>query len=169
LREWRGGNVTNWILIPVFLVSSAAWASPAQEAVENLTPLKVELRLSAAPDASDGAVSVVLYVLADSHEPTALRAGREVAVPTAGNQYRNVGTNITCRASTSGPGFRLELQIERSSLVEGSDPGRPSFHTFNVNSAVRLRDGESARILGQVESASESLREVEAKLVVMRD
>jgi hypothetical protein len=152
----------------MFLVWSAAWASPAQEAAD-LTPLQIELRLSAAPDASDGAVSVALYVLADSHEPTALRVGREVAVPVAGHQYRNVGTNVTCRASTSGDGFRLDLQIERSSLVEGSDPGRPSFHTFNVNSAVRLRDGESARILGQVDGASGSLREMVAKLVVLQD
>ena len=111
----------------------------------------------------------MLYVLADSHEPTALRAGREVAVPDAGNQYRNVGTNVTCRASTSGDGFRVDLQIERSSLVEGSDPDRPSFYTFNVNSAVRLRDGESARILSRADGAPGNLREVEAKLEALRD
>ncbi len=161
--------MTKRILVSTFLVWSAARVIPAQEAAGNVTPLKIELRLSAAPDGNDGATSIVLYVLADSHEPTALRAGREVAVPAAGNPYRNVGTNVTCRASTSGNGFRLDLSIERSSIVEGSDPGRPSFYTFNVNSAVLLRDGESARILGQADGASGSLREVEAKLEVLRE
>jgi hypothetical protein len=154
----------------MFLFWSAARAIAAQEgAAGNVTPLKIELRLSAAPDGNDVAASIVLYVLADSHEPTALRAGREVAVPAAGHQYRNVGTNVTCRASTSADGFRVDLQIERSSLVEGSAPDRPSFHTFNVNSALHLRDGESAQILGRADGAPGSLREVEAKLEVLRD
>lgn len=51
------------------------------------------------------------------------------------------------------------------SLVEGSDPGRrPSFYTFNANSAVNLRDGESVEIAG-----GPDLRAIVAKLRVLRD
>jgi hypothetical protein len=163
--------VTKRIWISSLLVWSAARAIAAEEPAREVTPLRIELKLSAAPDGTEGApASMALYVLADSDKPTVLRAGREVAVPAADDRYRNVGTNVTCRASASGDGFRLDLDIELSSLVEGSDPGRPSFHTFSVHSSVRLLDGESARILAGVGgSVPGSPREVEAKLVVLRD
>ena len=162
--------MTKQIWLTMFLVWIAAPKLPAQEeAAGVVTPLKPELTLSRAPDGSDRETTFVVHVLADSKRTTTLRSGREVAVPAAGNQYRNVGINVTCRAWTSGDGFRLDLELERSSLVEGSDPDRPSFYTFNVNSAVRLRDGESARILSRADGAPGNLREVEAKLEVLRD
>lgn len=157
--------MTKRIWIAVFLVWIAARELPAQEeAAGEVTPLKLELTLSAASDGSDRAFSFVLEVLADSKRTTTLRVGREVAVPAADNQYRNVGTNVTCRAWTSGDGFRLDLELERSSLVEGSDPGRPSFYTFNSNSSFRMRDGESIELVG-----GSDLRKIVAKLEVLRD
>ena len=157
--------MTKRILIAVLLVWVAARELPAQEETAGeVTPLKVELTLSPAPDGSDRETSFVLHVLADSKRTTTLRSGREVAVPTAGKQYRNVGINVTCRAWASGDGFRLDLEIERSSLVEGSDPGRPSFYTFNSNSSFRVRDGESIELVG-----GSDLRAVVAKLQVLRD
>jgi len=158
--------MTKRILISVLLVWSAARGLPAQEEepAGDGTPLKVELTISPAADGRESGTSFALYVLADSKRTVALRPGREVAVPAAGNQYRNVGINVTCRAWTSGDGFRLDLELERSSLIEGSDPGRPSFHTFNANSSFRLRDGESVRLVG-----GSDLREVEARLQVLKD
>ncbi len=158
--------MTKQILISVLLVWGAARALPAQEEepADDGTPLKVELTISPAADGREGATSFALYVLADSKRAVALRAGREVAVPAADNQYRNVGINVTCRAWASGDGFRLDLELERSSLVEGSDPGRPSFHTFNTNSSFRLRDGESVELVG-----GSDLSEIVAKLQVLRN
>ncbi len=154
----------------IWIAALMVWAaSPwifAQEdpPSEKVTPLEVELALSPAPDGRESGTSFKLYVLADSKRAVVLRAGREVAVPAADNQYRNVGTNVTCRAWASGDGFRLDVDIERSSLADGSDPGRPSFHTFNVNSTLLLRDGESVEI-----AAGADLRAVVAKLRVLRD
>jgi hypothetical protein len=157
--------MTKRIWIAMFLVWVAARRLPAQEeAAGEETKLNVELTLHAAPDGSDRETSFVLHVLADSKRTMTLRAGREVAVPAADNQYRNVGINVTCRAWTSGDGFRLDLELERSSLVEGSDPGRPSFHTFSTTSSFRLRDGESVELVG-----GPDLREIVAKLEVLRD
>jgi hypothetical protein len=136
--------MTKRISTVVFLFWIAAPGLPAQEeAAGEITPLKLELTLSPSPDGSDRETSFVVHLLADSNRTTTLRAGREVAVPVAGNQYRNVGINVTCRAWTDGDGFRLDLELERSSLVEGSDAGRPSFHTFSTSSSLRLRDGEA--------------------------
>jgi hypothetical protein len=154
-------RITIWI--PLFLIWSGA-LSAQEEATEDVTPLKLELTLSPAPEARESGTSLALYVLADAKRVVTLRAGREVAVPAAGNQYRNVGINVTCRASTIGDGFRVDLEIERSSLVEGSDPVRPSFYTFSANSAFHLRDGESVEI-----AAGPDLRAIVAKLQVLRD
>jgi hypothetical protein len=154
--------MTKRICTVVFLFWIAAPGLPAQEeAAGEITPLKLELTLSPSPDGSDRETSFVVHLLADSNRTTTLRAGREVAVPAAGDQYRNVGINVTCRAWTDGDGFRLDLELERSSLVEGSDPGRPSFHTFSTSSSLRLRDGESVRLVGGRDGSQGTLRELE--------
>lgn len=154
------------ILIAALLVWGAARALPAlgEEAPAKVTPLKLELTFSPAPDGGESGSSLTLYLLADSKRAVALRAGREVAVPAAGNQYRNVGINVTCLAAASGDGFRLDLEVERSSLVEGSDPVRPSFYTFNANSALHLRDGETVELAG-----GSDLQAIVAKLRVLRN
>jgi hypothetical protein len=153
-----------WIL--AFLIWSGARALPAQEgSTGDVTPLKLELTLSRGPDGREGGSSLTLYLLADSKQAVTLRSGREVAVPAAGNSYRNVGINVTCRAATSGgDAFRLDLELERSSLVDGSDPVRPSFHTFSTNSVFRLRDGQRVQLVG-----GSDLGEIQAKLEVLKN
>jgi hypothetical protein len=150
------------MVLAVFLAWVAAGSLSAQEAERTLTPIKVAISLAAAPDGSDPGMSIALYVLADSGTPTLLRSGREVAVPAADNQYRNVGTNVTCRAQSSGDGFRIELDIEKSSLPEGSDPARPSFQTFSYHTSFRLRDGESVEL-----ASGAGLRAIVARLEVL--
>lgn len=157
--------MTKRIPIALLLLSVGARELRAQEeeTAGNLIPLRVELTLSPSADGRESGATLTLYVLADSKRTVALRAGREVAVPAAENQYRNVGTNLTCRAATSGNGFRLDLEIERSSLVEGSDPGRPSFHTFSTTSVLLLRDGQRVELVGGSE-----LPEILVRLEVMK-
>jgi hypothetical protein len=151
---------------PTTLAIFTVWISTgglhAQETERPLTPLQIVISLAPAPDGSDAGMSLALHVLADSGTPTLLRSGREVAVPAADNQYRNVGTNVTCRAQTSGSGFRVELDLERSSLPEGSDPGRPSFQTFSYHTSFRLRDGESVEL-----ASGAGLRSIVARLEVL--
>ena len=152
----------NAVLVSALLASGVAPA--AQEAEAALTPLQIELSLPRSPDGSVGGETFVLSVLADSGTVTVLRAGREVAVPAADDKYRNVGVNMNCRARTSADGFRVELEFERSSFAEGSDPARPSFQTFSYRAAFRLRDGESIALVG-----GSGLREIRATLRVSRD
>jgi hypothetical protein len=153
-----------WISVLLIWVGSRELRAQEEDTLGALTPLKVELTLSPAPDGRERGTSFTLYVLADSKRAVVLRAGREVAVPAPGIQYRNVGTNLTCRASTIADGFRLDLEIERSSLVEGSDAGRPSFHTFNANSVLRLRDGQTVELVG-----GSDLPEIRVRLQVLKD
>jgi hypothetical protein len=154
------------------------------------TPLELELTLTRPGSGDVDRATYTLYVLANSGSYTNLRVGREVAVPvtsfanaaeadTPGRasskpltsyQYRNVGINVSCRASSSGERFRLELQLERSSLddTEEVSPSTdlPSFRTFNVNAGVLLGDGGSTHlVLGNDRSLGASWN-VDVKLVV---
>lgn len=158
--------MTKRILLSIFLVCATARALPAQEpvVVGTLTPLRLTLTLSPAPDGRESGTSFALYVLADVQAMTTIRSGREVAVPLAGSQYRNVGINVTVRASTSGDGFHFDLEIERSALVEESDPDRPSFQTFSARSSFRLRDGDEVELVG-----GPYLREIVAALRVLKN
>jgi hypothetical protein len=153
-------------------------------------PLKLELTLTRPGGSDADRATYTLYVLANSGSYTNLRVGREVAVPvtsfanaaevdTPGRasskpltsyQYRNVGINVSCRASSRGEPFRLELQLERSSLDEPGEASSaadlPSFRTFNVNAGLLLRDGGSAQlVLGNDRSLGASWN-VDVKLVV---
>ncbi len=158
--------MTKRILLSIFLTCAAARALPAQEEVAGgtLTPLRLTLTFSPAPDGRESRVSFALYVLADAKAMTTLRSGREVAVPSAGNQYRNVGINVTCRASTSGDRFHFDLEIERSALVEESDPVHPSFQTFSARSSFRLRDGDEVKLV-----AGPDLGEIVAALRILKN
>ncbi len=157
--------MTKQTLLSIFLACAPARVLPAQEQVVEgaLTPLRLTLTLSPGPDGRESGASFALYVLADAKAMTTLRSGREVAVPSAGNQYRNVGINVTCRASTSGDAFHFDLEMERSALVEENDPGRPSFQTFSARSSFRLRDGDEVKLVG-----GPDLREIVAALRVLK-
>jgi hypothetical protein len=159
-------TMTKRIFASIGLLCLVALPLAAQEEETEIvaTPLDLEVTLSPGPDGSDRGTSFTLYLLADSKRTTTLRSGREVAVPTAGNQYRNVGINASCRAWTSGDGYRLDLELEKSSLVEGNDPVRPSFNIFNATVFLRMRDGETARVV-----AGSDIREITAKLRVKKD
>jgi hypothetical protein len=153
---------------------------PAQP--QNLTPLKVELTLSRPQGEEPARASYTLYVLADKVPFTQLRIGREVPVPVTtkggaegpagtGFQYRNVGMNVMCRAFRNEKGFRVQLNLERSTLVEEGPPvgpaGYPSFQTFNTEAEFLLGDGERAQVVTGADPALGGWN-VEAKLSVLK-
>lgn len=169
--------------IAVLAVWGGIGASLAQERPQNLTPLKIELTLSR-PQGGDGArATYALYVLAENVEATELRIGREVPVPVTtkgggegpagtGFQYRNVGMNVMCRAFRSEKGFRIDLNLERSTLYEDAEregpAGYPSFHTFNIGAQFLLEDGERAQVVTGSDPALGGGWNVEAKLEVLK-
>src|SRR5262245_51579683 len=86
-----------------------------------MTPVKVQLVLSRYKgETKVGSLPYTLPCNADDDRPTNLRMGIEVPISTTKDgtpttQYKNVGTNIDCRAEALDDGrFRLALTVEHS-------------------------------------------------------
>lgn len=162
-----------FLLFLLMLTIGAGLAEAQPSPPATLTPLKLDLTLTRPGGGDAERASYTVYLLANSGSHTSLRVGQEVAVPVtsfasgvAGKddprsprsmpltsfQYRNVGMNVSVRASSSGDRFRLELALERSSVHDSREPSPsstdlPSFRTFNVNTELLLQDGESAQLV----------------------
>lgn len=133
---------------------------------------------------------------ANRHPKSELRMGVEVPIPVTtfpavsgedgaiapatSFQYRNVGTNIVCRAREIGGGvFEVFLVLETSTVYGGADVeeaayeaqapgGRTMFRTFNVSFRPLLRDGESAETLASADPVSGEVVKVQVSLDVVK-
>ncbi len=122
---------------------------------------KSEARLLSAPK-----------IRASEGQPAELRLGREVPIPvtsfvsgfgTGGVpqtpvtsfQYRNIGINVTITPKVFVDGeIELQLSLETSTEVGSRAVGNlvlPIFGTRNVNTVIRLRDGETNLIGGLIQ------------------
>lgn len=120
------------------------------------TPLVVELVFSNydGEEVSER-LSYRLLVNAEADgQATELRMGIEAPVTNTDGkvQYRNVGTNITCRAQPAPNGrFLLNIQVERSSFVSEATPrnsplDNPLFRSRSGKHRVLLRDQETIEL-----------------------
>ena len=168
-------------ILSILLMSLAAagLALPAQgEAASGSawTPLRVELVFSKYDGEKLTSRLPYTFVVNSAKEPrsTELRMGIEVPVTAAegAQQYRNVGTNVDCRAHDLGDGsFRLELSVEQSSIYpaapSGGD-GNPLFRTFNSNLIVVLADGGSMEVTSATDMVSGEVSKVSVSLEVLK-
>ena len=98
-------------------------------------------------------------------------------------QYRNVGTNIDCRAEDrSGDGlFQIGLNVENSSIYSstgarttgglnetGLAPDRPMFRTFNVSLNPTLRDGQSIQAVASTDPVTGEVVKIDVTLNVVK-
>ena len=122
-----------------------------------------------------------------------MRMGVDTPVPILANsdgkqsttvQYRNVGTNIDCRALDWGEGrFLLSLGVENSSAlpfekgpssggappaVEANPTGSPLFRRFDTNLNAVLRDGQSLQTVASTDPVTGEVVKIEVTLSVMR-
>ncbi|MGH9372083.1 MAG: hypothetical protein ACRD15_11190, partial [Vicinamibacterales bacterium] len=143
-------------------------APPAASAQPGaLTPLKVTVVISRFQgDKKTSSMPYALGVTANT-DATTLRMGVQVpivsrsqksgqaVVPMTPFSYRDVGTNIDCRANTASSGlYNLKLVVEDSSvhLSTGERPGSPavadeipSFRTFKVSFNALMREGQTTQ------------------------
>jgi len=127
------------VLAPLMSVSAAiASAQESDEAV----PFTLEITVTGfdGRDAVDTRTHQMQLII-DKPSPTQLRQGREIAV---GDEYRNVGTNVSCRARTHAPGYLVWCTFEQSSLIPGA--GVPAFNTLHLVSEVVARAGETQEL-----------------------
>lgn len=100
--------------------------------------------------------------------------------PVTSFQYRNVGTNIQCRAREVGSGiFEIDLWLDSSTVYAGAgvedasyeaqaSGGRTMFRTFNVVLRPLLRDGESVETVASTDPVTGEVVKVSVSLGVVK-
>jgi hypothetical protein len=109
--------------------------------------------------------------------------GKPAPVTSTSFQYRNVGTNIDCRADEIGDDglYQLGLGVESSSIYTttesrttaglnetGVATERPLFRTFNVNLNPLLRDGQSVQTVASTDPVTGEIVKIDVTLNVVR-
>jgi hypothetical protein len=96
-------------------------------------------------------------------------------VPLESFNYRGVGTNIVCGATTSDDGrFEISLGVDETSVVPsaegqvGTRPGMPAFRNFKSRNRLLLRDGQTRQYTAATDRISGETVRVEVKLTVVK-
>lgn len=181
------------VAVVVLLSSGAIHAQdkPAAPARPSLVPLKVTLVLSRFQ--GEKKISSLPYtLLVTVGNLTRLRMGTQVPVPTTvisqskdatttpvqSYNYKDVGTNIDCSASSGEDGtYKVTLVVADSSvyfpdkteaMVASSTTGAPAFRSFNASVDVVLRDGQTVQYTSVVDPVSGQTIKLEATLNVQK-
>ena len=173
----------------------AATSSPT-EAPKPFVPVKVQILLTRLKgDKKISSLPYMLSVTANDGNRSSLRMGIEVPViqtvfggspkegamiPQASFSYKNVGTNIDCRAdSVSGDQFRLQLTIVDTSIhLERADSPAvdkrvdardyPAFRSFNSTFTVLARSGQTTQYTSAVDPVNGEIMKVDVTLEVVK-
>jgi hypothetical protein len=108
--------------------------------------------------------------------PPAKSQGESIVLPSPMSyQYRNVGTNIDCRAIDRGDGrYELVIRVENSSALggdkggEASVPGVPLFRRFEANVGPVLRDGQSVQTVASTDPVTGEVVKIDVTLDVVK-
>ncbi len=193
------------VLIAALLVVSAASvraqeAPPAPQGASRapaLVPLKVTLVISRYQgDKKLSSLPYTLMLTANERQTTRLRLGTQVPVvstvfaatsggketppPMQSYNYKDVGTNIDCEASTAADGaFKLTLTIADSSVYYPdrtettvasvvTATGAPAFRSFNSTFNILLRDGQTSQYIAATDTVSGQTLRLDATVNVQK-
>jgi hypothetical protein len=156
-----------------------------------IVPLKVQVIISRYQgEKKVSSLPYTLSVNANDRGSSSLRMGAQVPIATAmmplvdsvgkssvpqSFQYKDVGTNIDCSASSTDDGrYRLAITIEDSSIItdEKAQPGQvkgnPSFRSFRSTETLLLRDGQTLQFTSATDKISGDVVKVDVTLTVIR-
>jgi hypothetical protein len=190
-KAFRVTSAVIVVLATAALAAQEAPAPPQAPRTMSLVSLKVSLVLSRYQgEKKITSMPYTLLVTANQAERTSLRMGNQIPVPTpsigpggersTSYQYRDVGTNIDCIASTVPDGqFRLTLTVTDSSVYypDRTDPtaasttgttGAPAFRTFNSTFNILLRDGQTAQYSSATDQVSGQVVKLDATINVQK-
>ena len=166
-------------------------APPAQKPPA-LVPVKVQIVISRYQgEKKVSSLPYTLSVNANDRGSSSLRMGAQVPIATTmmavvdsvgkstmpqSFQYKDVGTNIDCSATTTDDGrFRLAITIEDSSIIPdeakaepGLVKGSPSFRSFRTTEALLLRDGQALQFTSATDKISGDVVKVDVTLTVVK-
>jgi len=171
------------------ILIAALAGSPVAIAQEksSLVPLKVQLVVSRyAADKKVSSLPYTLWITANGRGTTSVRMGVQVPIVTTivndktgqsspSYQYRDVGTNIDCSATSQADGtFSLDVKLNDSSVsFDTKDPaqtlkGVPAFRNFTSNFSILLKDGQTAQYASATDPVSGETLKVDVTLNVLK-
>ena len=177
---------------PVAAVAEEPGRQTVSSGATKQVPLRIQLVVSRY--SGEKKVSSIPYTLSvvANDQKTSLRMGVDVPVPTtvftgakdnastpiASYNYRPVGTNIDCTATTLEPGlFKLDLAVSDTSVFlaekTATSPspamtGVPAFRSFTSTFTVLLRDGQTARHTAATDPVSGEVLRIDVSLNVLK-
>ena len=157
-----------------------------------VVPLEVQVTISRYQ--GEKKISALPYVLAVNANSTDAQLTMNVDVPVASTtftpiaaddkapaplvsfNYRGVGTNIVCGATTADDGrFEVNLGVDESSVVPtspdaqtGARPGMTAFRNFKSRNRLLLRDGQTRQYTAATDRISGETVRIEVTLKVLK-
>jgi len=109
-------------------------------------------------------------VTANGPQGVSMRMGSEVPVPSGPGvvNYRNVGTNIDCSATSADENrFAVRLTVNDSSIMERrSSDAAPTLRSFSTSNEVVLKDGQTAQFTAAADKTTGEVMKVDVTLTV---
>jgi hypothetical protein len=194
------------LIVTLFVVSAASVRAqetqPAPQTASRapaaaLVPLKVTLVISRYQgDKKLSSLPYTLMLTANERQTTRLRlgtqvpvvstvfaataAGKEATAPLQSYNYKDVGTNIDCEASTAPDGaFKLSLTIADSSVYYPdrtettvasaiTAAGAPAIRSFSSTFNILLRDGQTSQYIAATDTVSGQTLRLDATVNVQK-
>jgi hypothetical protein len=170
-----------------------AWAQAQGQGPQSPTAVPVQLQIVIARYQGEKRVSSLPYILSlesgSGGRNAQLRMNGEVpvpatvltpaadgkpATPSTVFNYRSIGTNIDVDPTSNTDGrFGFSLTVSESRyMTDGATPlrgveGLPSFLSFMVTNAVRLKDGETVEFTAATDRITGEVTKVEVTLTVL--
>jgi len=181
---------------PQRLLAQGAQAAPAQPAQAPprkptvYVPVKVTVVIARySGDKKTSSLPFMLFVNAaegSTYGPsTSLRMGSDVPVPSMSSQngspvgsvtYRSIGTNLDCSAAIEDGSIRLSLIVSDSQIFSDannlsqptSTRGLPQFQSFQSNSNLILKEGQTVQFTTASDKASGEQVRVEVTVTFVK-
>ena len=162
----------------------------ARPSRQPLVPLEIQVVI--ARYQGEKRVSSMPYVMAVNANgaPASLNMGADVAIPSGPitppadgklspvvmYNYRSIGTNIVCGATTADEGrFDLNISIDDSSVFVKEDGApstgvgnMPAFRSFKSRNTLLLRDGQTRQYTAATDRVSSETIRIEVMLKVVK-
>jgi hypothetical protein len=135
-------------------------------------PLKVQVTLTRYQgETKTSNLPFTLWVNAN-RGMTDLHVGLQVPVSNGkdGFQYRNIGTVMSCKASSVDDGrFELDLTIDDSSVAPNKDSGGPTtYQDLSTHNTLLLRDGQVAQFVAATDKVTGEVTKIDVTVTVLK-
>ena len=178
------------VALGLTLGAPSARAQEKPTVPKEIVPLKVQIVISRYQgEKKVSSLPYTLSVNANDRGSSSLRMGAQVPIVTMtppvvdgkatmpqSIQYKDVGTNIDCTASTTDDGrFRVGIVIEDSTVIgdeanaqQGLAKGSPSFRSFRTTESLLLKDGQSLQFTTATDKVTGDVVKVDVTLTVVK-